>query len=190
MCLDVLPMNPRHCTRMGVGFVTTTAPGGSGTTGRQHDHIQPGISRPRDARSRLQWQPAKHNIAHPAAGCRGHMQHHRCGAGCADATNCRCWSATTHGCHRQCCVSLCSLHNSSRYGARRFVMTDCCMVTLAEDLLGTGQTSARKGFCHDEAQGLGAAGWWDRQAACMEGSMHERWGASVWAHDSVTWMPF
>ena len=51
---------------------------------------------------------------------------------------------------------------------------------IAKDLLGTGQTSARKGFCHDEAQGLGVAGWWDGQAARMEGGMHERWGVSVW----------
>ena len=51
---------------------------------------------------------------------------------------------------------------------------------IAKDLPGTGQTSARKGFCHDEAQGLGAAGWWDGQVARMEGSTHERWGVSVW----------
>ena len=59
-------------------------------------------------------------------------------------------------------------------------MADCRAVTLAKDLLGTGQTSARKGFCHDEVQGLGTAGWWDGQAARMDGGTHERWGVSVW----------
>ena len=43
-----------------------------------------------------------------------------------------------------------------------------------------GQTSAGKGFCHDEVQGVGAAGQWDGQAACMKGGTHERWGVSVW----------
>ena len=61
-------------------------------------------------------------------------------------------------------------------------MADCHAVTLAKDLPGTGQMSARKGFCHDEVQGLGTAGRWDGQAACMEGGPHERGGVSVWGH--------
>ena len=70
-------------------------------------------------------------------------------------------------------------------------MADCRAVTLAKDLPGTGQTSARKGFCHDEAQGLGAAGRWDGQAAHMEGGTHERWGVSVWGgiRTSSTYVP-
>ena len=50
---------------------------------------------------------------------------------------------------------LCSSRNSSRYGAQRFVVADCCTVMLVKDLVGMGQTRVRKEFCHDEAQGLG-----------------------------------
>ena len=50
---------------------------------------------------------------------------------------------------------MCGSRNSSRYGVQRFVMADCCTVMLAKDLVGTGQTRVRKGFCHDEVWGLG-----------------------------------
>ena len=53
-------------------------------------------------------------------------------------------------------LHLCGLHNSSRYEAQKFVVVDCCAVMLAKDLAGMGQTCIRKGFCHNEAWGLGA----------------------------------
>ena len=52
---------------------------------------------------------------------------------------------------------MCGSRNSSWYGAWRFVVADCCAVMLAKDLAGTGQTHVRKGFCHNEVWGLGAA---------------------------------
>ena len=39
MHLDVLLASPQCCTRMEVGFITMTAPSGSGMMGRWHDHI-------------------------------------------------------------------------------------------------------------------------------------------------------
>ena len=56
MRLDVLPENPRRCTMMGACFelVAAPAPGEFYATGGRHDRVQPGVSGPRDARSRSQ----------------------------------------------------------------------------------------------------------------------------------------
>ena len=74
----------------------------------------------------------------------------------------RCWMRWHHQrrvleCNNTQVSHLCGSRNSSRYVAWRFVVADCCAVMLVEDLAGTGQTRVRKGFCHDEARGLGAA---------------------------------